>query len=162
MKAVLLGFLTYLAVAGFAAAQPDGTRPGSGSIAPVGRLTPSELSKAVERLKADVESRIQRSMVARAGSDAPTAISRVLDKRLGSAVLQQGLEAFRLRQIQARKRDPQFIGVIDSMTLGGIEITLERRRVRTDRGVQTLLLNRVGHEYIYAGDRKSTRLNSSH
>ena len=94
------------------------------------------------------------SATASSTSATRTSVVRLQDARLSSAVagFQRGLEALRLQQIAAHKRDPQFLGVIDSVTVGGTEISLERRRVRTARGVQNLLLTRYGNEYVYDGD----------
>jgi len=154
MKTVILGFLLCLAAMDVAGAQPAPPPQPRFGPAPDSRLLADRLSKTTEKLKADVTRRIEHSIVSRGGSVSSTPVTRVQDTRLSSAVagFQQRLDALRLQQIDAHKRDPQFLGVLDSVTVGGTEISLERRKVRTARGVQSLILTRFGNEYVYDGD----------
>ena len=151
MKAIVLGCFFCLVAMSSASGQP--APPLQPRIGPAvdSRVLADRLSKTKERLKADVARRIGHGIVSQRN---PTSVVRLQDARLSSAVagFQRGLEALRLQQIAAHKRDPQFLGVIDSVTVGGTEISLERRRVRTARGVQNLLLTRYGNEYVYDGD----------
>ena len=78
-------------------------------------------------------------------------VPELIDDRLASTFGSQ-LEAARLRQIQTQKRREDFVGVVDSMTVGGTEISLERRPVMTSRGLRSLLLTRAGNEFVYDGD----------
>jgi hypothetical protein len=132
-----------------AVAQPD-IRPRPG---PVERLLDrgSVSAPAVKR-RADVKNRVKRGVAGRTVLPPRSRIKDFTDGRLVSATIRNSLEAARLRQIQTKKRDQNFIGVIDSTTIGGLQISLERRMVRTARGLQSLLLTKADGEYVYDGD----------
>jgi hypothetical protein len=154
MKAIVLGCFLCLAAINPAAAQPaPSPTPGIGTL-PSSRFLTERLARQKAALKADIARRIDRSTFDRSHPVSSIPAAKLVDTRLGTAVagFQQRLDQLRLQQIAARKRDPQFLGVIDSMKIGDIEISLERRNVRTARGVQNLLLTRFGNQYVYDGD----------
>lgn len=160
MKAVVLACFLCLVALHPAAAQPAPTptptinRPAV-NLTPKARLLAAQrLAKAKLILKSDAARRIDRSIVDQGRIVSSLAATKLVDARLSSAVagFQQKLDQLRLQQIAAHKRDPQFLGVIDTVKIGDTEISLERRRVRTERGVQNLLLTRYGNQYVYDGD----------
>lgn len=77
---------------------------------------------------------------------------RLIDDRLTSALGTAKLEQFRLAQIRKLRADPNFFGIIDSMNVGDTRISLERRNVRTEKGLLPLLLTNIDGRFIYDGD----------
>lgn len=154
MKAVVLACVLCLVVTGPAAAQPAPSPTPTITVTPKARLSALRLTKATAVLKTDALRRIDRSIVDQNIAAHSIPATKLIDARLGSAVagFQQKLEQMRLQQAAAHKQNPQFVGVIDSVKIGDTEISLERRRVRTGRGVQNLLLTRFGGQYVYDGD----------
>src|SRR5882724_12775445 len=120
MKAVVLGCFLCLVAMSPAAAQPvPSPTPGIGTT-PNPRFLTERLARAKAALKADAARRIDRSIVDRGQAVSSIPATKLVDTRLGTAVagFQQRLDQLRLQQIAARKRDPQFLGVIDSMKIG--------------------------------------------
>lgn len=152
MKAVVLSCFLCLVAINPVAAQPAPSAPGANT--PASRFLAERLARAKAALKADAAGRVDRSIVDRGRPASSIAPAKLIDMRLDTAVagFQQKLQQMRLQQIEVHKRDPQFLGVIDSMKVGDMEISLERRKVRTDRGLQSLLLTRFGNQYVYDGD----------
>ena len=154
MKAVVLACFLCLVAMSPAAAQPaPSPTPGIGTT-PNPRFLAERLARAKAALKADAARRIDHSIVDRGHPASAIPATKQVDTRLSTAVaaFQQKFDQLRLQQIAARKQDPQFLGVIDSMKIGDTEISLERRNVRTARGVKNLLLTRFGNQYVYDGD----------
>ncbi|AWM03069.2 M12 family metallopeptidase [Bradyrhizobium amphicarpaeae] len=154
MKAVALACVLGLVATGPAATQPAPSPTPTITITPKPRPSTLRLLKVTAAIKNDALRRIDRGTVARNPGAPSMAATKLVDTRLGSAVagFQQQFEQMRLRQAAANKQNPQFIGVIDSMKVGETEISLERRKVRTGRGVQNLLLTRFNGQYVYDGD----------
>jgi len=69
------------------------------------------------------------------------------------ALIDKKLKGRWLADIQARKNDKSFLGVIGSVNLNdGVQISLERHNVITPKGVLPLMLTRIGNQYVYDGD----------
>ncbi|RWD39232.1 MAG: hypothetical protein E5W98_02850 [Mesorhizobium sp.] len=148
LRAALL-FLTLCFAATEVSAQPD-IRPRPGVTDRL--LDRSGVSAPAAKRRAHVADRIKRGAADRPVLRPRSRISDIVDGRLVSTTIRSGLEAVRLAQIQKKKRDINFLGLIDSMTIGGVQISLERRKVRTGRGLQSLLLTQAGGQYVYDGD----------
>src|SRR3569832_541752 len=131
MKIIILGLLLCFAAMDVVGAQPAPPPQPRFGPAPGARLLADRLTKTTEKQKADETRRIEHSIVNGSGSAASISVARLQDARLSSAVaaFRQRLTALRLQELAAHKSDPQYLGIIDSMTVGTMNNGLGRRRV---------------------------------
>ncbi len=118
------------------------------------RTNPASVRNRISDLavKKRLQSRISRARVPAVRPVARRDAALATDLRVISRNGKLLKEGELLKDMRRLAADKEFTGVIGSVESNGVTLQLEKRNVLTDKGVQKLMLSKMGEDYVYDGD----------